>query len=387
MAGQAPPVRAGAAAGAGPDATEALGAALREVRAALGGARPDLLLAFVGAAYADAADEIAAGLGELEPRVCAGVTVEGVVAGAAEIEHPQAVSLWALAVPGMAVEPLRFPEPGETAAEWPDVPPGTQALVTFADPFTFPSDAFLTWLAQHHADLPVVGGVASGGHQPGANRLLLDGVVHDDGAVAVALGGDIRVRSLVSQGCRPVGDAYVVTGAERNLVTELAGAPPVDRIREAYAAAGPDDQALMESGLHIGIAIDEYAETHERGDFLVRGILGAQQGTGAVAVGDLVRVGQTVRFQVRDAGSADEDLDVLLGTFDPGRPAGALLFTCNGRGTRLFDEPDHDAAAVQERLGDVPLAGFFAAGEFGPVGGRNHLHGFTASLLTVEPQP
>ena len=278
---------------------------------------------------------------------------------------------------------LRFPAPDDGGTEWPDVPPGTRALVAFADPFTFPPDAFLRWAQQRHPGMVVSGGLASGAARPGANRLLLDGAVHTDAAVGIALGGDVDVRALVSQGCRPVGEPFVVTAADGNLITELAGAPPVERLREVYASAGSRDRALMESGLHLGVVIDEYAEQHERGGFLVRAVLGAQRGTGALAVGDVVAVGQTVQFHVRDADSADEDLRALLDRFAPGSPAGALLFTCNGRGARLFGAPDHDAALVRETLGDVPLAGFFAAGEFGPVGGRSHLHGFTASLLAL----
>jgi small ligand-binding sensory domain FIST len=111
-------------------------------------------------------------------------------------------------------------------------------------------------------------------------------------------------------------------------------------------------------------------------------VIGADPRTGAIADSDGVSVGETVRFHVRDADAADEDLHHMLGTVKD-RPAGALLFICNGRGSRTFSVPDHDAALVSKELGDVPLAGFFCAGEVGPVGGRNPLHGFTASLALV----
>jgi small ligand-binding sensory domain FIST len=194
------------------------------------------------------------------------------------------------------------------------------------------------------------------------------------------------LRTLVSQGCRPIGDTYVVTRADRNLLQELAGEPPVERIREIFTHVDPSDRELMRAGLHIGLVIDEYRDDFRRGDFLVRGVLGAQSGTGAIAIGDHVRVGQTVRFQVRDAASADSDLRELLDDARAGtrRPAAALLFTCNGRGSRLFGTPNHDAEAVRAALGGIPLAGFFCAGEFGPVGQRSYLHGFTASLLVVD---
>jgi small ligand-binding sensory domain FIST len=88
-----------------------------------------------------------------------------------------------------------------------------------------------------------------------------------------------------------------------------------------------------------------------------------------------------VQFQVRDAESADEDLKEMLAGQ---RAAGVLLFTCNGRGTNLFPVDDHDATVIADMLGPVPMAGFFAAGELGPVGGRNFLHGFTASMALFD---
>ncbi|MBA3303569.1 MAG: FIST C-terminal domain-containing protein, partial [Acidimicrobiia bacterium] len=111
----------------------------------------------------------------------------------------------------------------------------------------------------------------------------------------------------------------------------------------------------------------------------IRNVLGAERGPeGGLVVGDDVEVGATVQLQVRDAASADADLRSLLAPCDAD---GALLFTCNGRGTHLFGEPDHDAAAVADVLADPPLAGMSCAGEVGPVGTRSFLHGFTASML------
>jgi small ligand-binding sensory domain FIST len=374
-------------AGVGPDFESALDAALATLAHRLAGRRPDVVCAFLGAAYAGAAERLAERLAGLDARVTVGVTVEGVVADGAEIEHPEALCIWAAAVPGIAVHPVRFPPADDGGVAWPAVPASARALVVLADPFSLPADALLAWLAQGRPEVTVSGGLASGGARPGANRLLLDGAVHADGAVGVALGGDVALHTLVSQGCRPVGEPFVVTAADGRLLSELAGAPAAERLREVYAGASAADRERMTTGLQLGIVIDEYAERHEVGGFLIRGVLGAQGGTGALVVGDRVRVGQTVQFQVRDAASADADLRALLERDAPAGSAGALLFTCNGRGTRLFGAPDHDAALVHRALGAVPLAGFFAAGEFGPVGGRSHLHGFTASLLALGSVP
>lgn len=390
---------AAAGSGTGDEAREAVDEAVAQVSEGLDGATPTLVMAFIGAAYTGEADTIADRIREsLGPGHLLGATAGGVIADEREIEEQAAVSLWAVNLPGASITPLRYeapsdgeeasgeePSPLQRAAEWGPPPESAAALILLADPISFPAPQFLSWLDQARPGLFVSGGMASGAAQPGGNRLLLDDTVFDDGAVAVALEG-VRVRTLVSQGCRPVGSSYVVTGAERNLLSELGGSSPVDRLREIYESAPAEDQQRMQTGLHIGTVIDEYKEDFDRGDFLVRGVLGAQQGTGSLVVGDLLNVGQTVQFQVRDAQSADEDLRALLDGFaEESAPSAALLFTCNGRGERLFEHPDHDAGLVRSALGDVPLAGFFCAGEVGPVGSRSFVHGFTASLLLFDP--
>lgn len=386
-----PESHAASGSGAGPDLAAALDAALRSVEVGLGGdGPPDLVAVFLGGAHAEVAEEVSARiLQRLRPRHLIGTTAGGVVSDGTELERADGVSVWAARLPGADLVPLRYPpvggeDPVEGVA-WPEPPDTARALVLLADPFSFPADAFLTWVEQRSPGLPVSGGLASAGRTPGQNRLLLDGDVHTAGAVAMAVGGEVAVRALVSQGCRPIGRSFVVTKADRNLVQELGGAPPVERIREAFATSSPQDRNLMRQGLHIGMLIDEYVDEPARGDFLVRGVMGAEAGTGALAIGDVVQVGQTVQFHVRDADSADEDLRALLADLEEAgtdlEPTGALLFTCNGRGARLFGHPDHDADAVRDALGDVPVGGFFCAGEIGPVGNRSFLHGYTASLL------
>ncbi|HWB71852.1 MAG TPA: FIST N-terminal domain-containing protein [Egibacteraceae bacterium] len=383
-------VRAGQASAVGPDPDAAAADAAGRVREALEGRAPDLAVVFIGAAYAPAAEAVRDRIADtLAPAHLIGTTSgAGVIAAGREIEDVAGLSLWGACLPGAELTPLRYEPPRERAGEGPDdelgwQPPPEQAkaLLLLADPFSFPADGFLAWIDQARPGLPVSGGLASVGAS-GRNRLLLDDAVHTGGAVAVAVGGDVHLRTLVSQGCRPIGGTYVVTRADRNLLQELGGQPPIERIQEVFAEADPSERELIRGGLHIGTVIDEYRDEFGRGDFLVRGVLGADPGSGAIAVGDVVRVGQTVRFHVRDAASADEDLRELLDDFARSGPAdAALLFSCNGRGTRLFGRPDHDASLVRHSLGDLPLAGFFCAGEFGPVGPRSFLHGFTASIL------
>lgn len=386
----APLLRAASSAGVGDDAIRAVRTAVADVQASLLGVPIDLATVFIGADYADQVEPVLERVvGGLHPRHLLAVTTQGVVSGSAEVERPAALSLWAASLPGAELEALRYEPPagtGDTGQLGWHVPAASaKAMVMLTDPFSFPADAFLAWLEQARPGLPVSGGLASGSDRPGGNRLHLDGQTYRDGAVAIAVGGSVRARTLVSQGCRPVGSSYVVTDSERNLIRSLGGATPVDRVREAYADASPADRELMRSGLQIGTVIDEYRADFGLGDFVVRAVIGADEDTGAMAVGDRVEVGQTVQFHVRDAVSADEDLQALLSRFGPvDGPAAALLFTCNGRGERLFGVSDHDAATVRSALGALPLAGFFCAGELGPVGQRSFVHGFTASLLVLE---
>jgi small ligand-binding sensory domain FIST len=262
--------------------------------------------------------------------------------------------------------------------------PGLVALLV--DPFTFPAGPFLGGLNEAYDRVPVVGGIASGDGRPGTQALILDEEVYDEGAVGAAISG-LPVLSVVSQGCRPIGRESVITRCEENVVFELAGKPALERLREEITALSAEERDLAMQGLLAGLVIDENRPEYDPGDFLMRGLLGADETTGAIAVGEQVRLGQTLRFFVRDAASADADLRRALVELPAGAsPAGALLFTCNGRGTNLFDEPDHDARVVAEALGTDALAGFFCGGEIGPVGGKAFLHGFTATLAVfLEP--
>jgi len=227
----------------------------------------------------------------------------------------------------------------------------------------------------------LVGGLAAGGGEPDTQALFVDGEIVYEGAVGAVLRG-VPVRTVVSQGCEPVGRDSVITHAEDNVVFELAGEPALERLKGDVATLTPDqERSAAAGGVLAGLVIDENRADYGRGDYLMRGLIGVDEDTGALAIGEAVRIGQTLRFHVRDAASADADLrESLRSTLNGERAAGALLFTCNGRGTGMFDEPDHDARAVAELLGDDALAGFFCAGEIGPVGGKPFLHGFTATL-------
>ncbi len=259
-------------------------------------------------------------------------------------------------------------------------------LVCFGDPYTFPvADLFLPRLNEDHPGMPVAGGMASSPTGASAPALILNDEVKEQGAIGALIRG-VKFATVVSQGCRPIGRPLVITKGQDNIIAELGGQTPLDYLRQLIDEVPANDKNLMQRGLLIGLAISEYRDEFKRGDFLIRNLIGLDPRTGALAVTDRIRLGQTVQFQIRDAATADEDLKEMLhaAKTDGFRPNGGLLFSCNGRGTRMFAGPDHDAKTIQREVGPIPLAGFFAAGELGPVGGGNFIHGFTASAVLFE---
>lgn len=356
----------------------------------LDGEPPDLLVFFASPHLVGALDDVSRAFRRLlEPGVLLGVTAAAVIGGPREAEDVPALSAWAGRL-GDGVRPVGLqmvdtPD-GPAVSGWPDGigtddADAPHTLLLIADPFTFPVEAFLARLGEERPGLQVIGGMASAAQGPGGNRLVLDDELRRDGAVGVLLSGPPNVRAVVSQGCRPVGSAYIVTDAEDNVVRELGGKPALERLAEVANALTDDERQLLARGLHVGLVVDEHQAQFGRGDFLVRNVVGANRQDGSITVGTHVGVGRTLQFQVRDAIAADEDLRLLLAGVDANA---ALLFTCTGRGIRLFGTPDHDAGLVEELLGPVPVAGAFCAGELGPVGGRNYVHGFTASLALFE---
>jgi small ligand-binding sensory domain FIST len=391
MASQTLACRIGAGLSTSESAWEAAREAAREARGgALGGAEVDLAFVFFSPAHLDDAEAAAEAVREeLAPRHLLGCVAEGVVAGVRELEEGAAVAVWAGVLPGAEIECFHTSavqtEEGVAVAGFPELDePGLVALLV--DPFTFPVGPFLTGLNEAHGRVPLVGGIAAGGRRPGAQALILEDEVHAEGAVGAVVSG-LSVLTLVSQGCRPLGREAVITRCEGNVVYELAGQPALGRLRGEVTALSSAERALAARGLLAGLVIDENRPEYDTGDFLMRGLLGADEASGALALGDTVRVGQTLRFFVRDAASADADLRRALGGVSRrARPAGALLFPCNGRGTNMFPQPDHDARVVTEVLGTQAIAGFFCGGEIGPVGGKAFLHGFTATLAVfLEP--
>lgn len=360
-----------------PLASHATGQVVGEVLEAVGSA-PDLAMLFVSGDHIDAVPDIVATVREvLQPTALIGTTAVAVVGRDQEIEQTPAISLWA----GWCgpVTPVRLvTEQVGQGWQLTGLPAGAVdgTLIALADPFSFPTDVLLRGIDGSLPNLAVVGGLASAANQAGGNRMVLNGDIHQSGAVGVVVERG-AVRTVVSQGCRPIGEPFTITRAERNVIYELGGKSAIERMHDMMASLSDHDGELVRRGLHMGVVVNEQQLDFDRGDFIIRAVQGLDAQAGAVAIGDHAHVGSTVQFQVRDAATAHEDLTELLAQQE--RHESGLLFTCNGRGSHLFDQPHHDAEMFAHSVSNKALAGMFCAGEIGPIGGRNFLHGFTAS--------
>lgn len=378
------------------DADEASSEITDQITEAMNGLDIHLALIFLSPHFrATAADVVETLRERLKPSVMLGCTAEGVIGCSREIERSSAMTVIAAHLPAVELEPFVL-----QAVRWDSflgdvnalkrivpVTTSTKLVMLLADPFTTPADTILNTFNAFFPDVPMVGGMASGSTRAGGNALVMNDRLLNNGAVGVSFSGDFEVDVIVSQGCRPIGDPLVVTGAKQNLVFSLDGKSPLAHLQQLLRQISESDRQLLENGLFLGRAIAPSQERLGRGDFLVRGVLGIDQQNGALVVADYVNEGETVQFQVRDASTAEEDLEMMLTPqlfYD--KPSGGLLFSCNGRGTRLYGHPDGDITTIRKVIGDVNLVGFFCAGEIGPIGGRNFLHGHTASLALFRPR-
>ncbi len=357
----------------------AIGETIGEILEVIGPA-PDAVVVFISGDFIiHAKDFLAATHQLLQPKALVGTTAVSVIAGAREVEEQGAVAVWAGKFTGtvsaIRLEARQAPDGVIKIDELSNAEAHT--LILLADPFSFPAELAVDAWSTSRPDLQIIGGLASGANTPNGNRFLLDDQIFDTGAVGLLIGGATQVEPLVSQGCRPVGLPLIVTAAEGNLIQELGGKPALRRLEEMFNGLSENERLLVNQGLHIGRVIDEHKVEFGTGDFLIRAVMGADQRTGSLAIGDNAPVGSTVQFQVRDAESADEDLRLLVEPIDSAD--GALVFTCNGRGSHLFEYPDHDAAIIADLVRREAVAGMFCAGEIGPVGEHSFLHGFTAS--------
>jgi small ligand-binding sensory domain FIST len=371
-----------------------------EARARLDAPRVSLGLVFITPALFPHAEQI---LEILRVRaqipLLIGCSSSSLIVGDQEFENTVGLALSLYAFPNAELHATRFTQDHVTNCSDPAwwhrhtnvSPDQTGGWLVFADPFHLDSEQWLEQWNQAYAPIPILGGLASGPANQPVAQVYLNGDVFEDGAVAVSVGGQIRLASLISQGCTPIGQTWTITRAQQNLIHEIANRPAYQILSDTVQSLPPAEQQLARGNLFVGLVLDEYREHFGRGDFLIRNLLGFDPRSGSLAVGAFPRTGQTVQFQRRDPAAATEDLATLLaqtreqlaGT----RVHGACLCACNGRGSNLFGQSHHDAQLIQQELGPIPLAGFFCNGEIGPVGNRNHLHGYTAALALFVDTP
>lgn len=322
----------------------------------------------------------------------AGCSSQGLIVGEHELEDDSGLTLALYSLPGAELKAVHFTQeqveeangPGYWRLETGVEPERTNGWLVFADPFHLDSETWLRTWNEAYAPLPVLGGLASGDFQQQLTQVYLNGDAFEEGGVAISVGGDVKIAGVISQGCTPIGDTWTLTKVQQNLIQEIGNRPAYEVLAETFNQMSDTEKKTARGNLFIGLVMNEYLEDFHRGDFLIRNLLGADPKSGAIAVGALPRQGQTVQFQRRDASAANEDMAELLSRAKQKLAGqtiyGACLCSCNGRGQNLFGKPNHDAEMVQRQFGPLGLAGFFCNGEIGPVGEKNFLHGYTASL-------
>ena len=322
-----------------------------------------------------------------------GCSADGLIGAGEEDEDTSGFSLLFLHLPGTRLEEFRFSQPdidrfpsGDAWRSAAGVDPGDLAAwLVLMNPLEVRADLWIDAWNGAYPGVPCLGGLASGGNTPEEIFLFRNGRIVEDGALALGLSGGVKVEPLVSQGCRPIGEPYTITNARQNVLVEVGSKPAYEILGEAFASLDEEEQHEAQGNIFVGLAVSEYLDNFKRGDFVVRNIIGGDPNSGALMVAAFPRVGQTLQFQFRDKGGADRDLRRQLENLTTriDSPFGALLFTCTGRGRHLFGVPNHDAELLQQAFGKIPLAGFFCNGEFGPVGGENFIHGYTASAALL----
>ena len=364
-----------------------------QARVQLGDDEPNLLMVFVSAHHAEHYREVSALLGsEFPSALVLGCSARSVIGGFEEVEEECSISIAAGVLPGVGFRPFHFdraelPEAGEAAAFWQDhlnLPEGGgSAILLLTDPYTCDVEGLVGGLDIAFPDAVKVGGVASGGSSPGENALYLGSEVHRSGAVGVALTGDLAIDVVVAQGCRPVGEPVFVTSSRENVVLELDGKPAFDVLSGIFQALSEADQALAAQSLLVGIGLKQPDGAYGCGDFLVRNLVGVDRPNRTLTVGGVIEDGSVLQFHLRDKEASARDLDERLARASAsgaGRSAGALLFSCLGRGRHLYAEDNHDSEMVRRHVGPVPVAGFFGNGEIGPVSQQTFVHGYTSVI-------
>ncbi len=371
-----------------PQAVESLA---EELTSQLGG-RPDLVLAFISPDYKKYFELITAALKDRLGGALIGCSAGGIIGGGQEVEQQSAMSLTGATLPGVSIKTFHItndslPDLDDAPGSWEKLmqieSSEKPSFILLCDPFSFKIDSFVQGLDYAFSRMVKIGGLASGGHKAGENRLICDDKVYRSGLVGVALSGNVQVDSVVAQGCRAIGKPSRVTKCDRNLLYELDGKPAVNVLREAIERLSDGEQKLARDAIFLGVAMNEFQEKFVDGDFLVRNIFGIEPMSGALLVGEVLRSERTVQFHIRDAATSRDDLRAMLKRYvdkSGSMASGALLFSCLGRGQHLYGRSNHDSDCFRDFFGDIAIGGFFCNGEIGPIGDSTFLHGYTSSF-------
>ena len=373
--------------------------AAEAIKRQLGSEEADLVMVFVSPQFAAQYDRLPGLIDKHLPhQFMMGCSAGGVIGGGKEVEEGAAVSMTAALLPGVKVahyysDMEDLPDGDAAPAAWkawlPIRQDALQHFIILADPFSVTVEPLLRGLDYAFPQSVKIGGVASGATAPGENSLFVNGQIYHKGVLIIGLGGDISVDTIVSQGCRPIGEAVPITACQQNVLLEVDGQAPMEYLQTLLDGLSDYDRELMRTSLFLGIEMDPLKEELEKGDFLVRNILGVDQESGAIAVGSLLHDGMMVQFHLRDRVTSTEDLQLMLERYKGSENAvdasGALLFSCLGRGRYLYGCPNHDSDLFRTALGSIPLGGFFCNGEIGPVGASTYVHGYTSSFGIFRP--
>jgi len=360
----------------------------------LDGAAANLAVVFASFHYQEQFEDIPGLIrDQLDSPLVLGCSGGGIIGNGLEVEQQPALSITVASLPNVTLKAFHL-----QADNLPDLDAGPQTwedlvqivkseepqFILLADPYSFPAQNLILGLDFAFDQSAKIGGLASGAQQQGQNALFLEDQVFRSGAVGVAMSGNVVVDTVVAQGCRPIGKPMRITQSQQNLLGGLDGRPPMEVLRELFEGLNERDRGLMRTSLFLGVVMDGFIDEPKQGDFLIRNVMGMDDRAGVLSIGEVLKEGQLVQFHLRDAETSAEDLIAVLdryaGENRENQAQGALLFSCLGRGQYLYGKSNHDTEIFQNKLGSVPLGGFFCNGEIGPVSGTTFLHGYTSSF-------
>jgi small ligand-binding sensory domain FIST len=381
---------AGAGAAVHADGFTAAGLAAHRALVAAGTTAADIAVVFAGIRHD--ADEYAGVLNAVRrtiPRASViGCSATGVLTAGEELENGDAVAVLALAGEPALPAPLLV-EGVRGDARLAGARLGRQirqvlggdergaAVVLLVDPAELDATDFVAGIADVAPDLLVTGGGASGSEA--GSRVFYEGAARADACVALVIPPALRPGFGMTQGCQALGDPLTITAADGNLILEIEGRSPLEALDRALS-----DPGLRRMTPHLMAGIGELG-ADGRSDYVVRPFAIADGARPALAVADAVRAGQTIRFTMRDAIGARDDMKAMLDELAEARPQGGpafgIYFNCALRGSELYGQPGLDPELIRRRFGKFPVAGIESSFEIAPACGRPRIHMFTGVLV------